>query len=426
MTRRLALASAAFLMWAFQPKPAEAFISISVATFTATVTIGAPGPVPTGALTIQATPLPGTALVGKNLTIPVTVISSSGPVNPNNLMVSIVYQLFDANNMPVTQPAQTQVQFVPGAANGNTLSGFAIVPRSQLTPVQQGGSVAYVFQALKVGTNSGTMLNSKNPASPAISNITSVPSLETPAINPFITVTTDTWCRPVDPSGAMVSAPDLAEGDGRTGVGLPQGAVPSPANLCIHVEQNPAYFPAGPLGTQPAAIYTITLDNNARLAGTAQLVLSYPSDLNGRVLDLNADPSTLGIYWLDTSPNGGQWLALSRATLDSTLHTLTGTTGHFSTFALFPAGTIGSADLRPAQRIITPNGDGINDTANFGTGIDQVKIFDVRGRRVRTIPGPSPVWDGKNDDGQVVESGVYIYQYTINGDRVSGVIGVAK
>ena len=83
------------------------------------------------------------------------------------------------------------------------------------------------------------------------------------------------------------------------------------------------------------------------------------------------------------------------------------------------------------ERIITPNGDGINDVAHFSGLVDGdiVHIFDVRGRRVRTINAStnSPTqWDGRNDGGSIVDSGVYIYQYESQGSRVSGVIVVAK
>ncbi len=368
-------------------------------------------------ISIQVTPLFNEAIFIKNLVIPIVLTSTGGPINPNNLRVDIVFQLLDRSGVVLNPPTPVPIQFIPGAGNGNTLQGSAIIPRSLLLAVQQGGSVTYVFQAKQGGA--GVILTQAGPA-PAPPDITNFPVLPTP----FVTAIHDPWCEPVVPSGSKVSALDLAEPDGHTSITLPPGAVAAPGNLCIHVE-NPESFPSGPGGSKPAAIYTVSLLDTS-LSGAAQLTLTYPSDLKGKVLDLGSDPATLGIYWLDQNQLNSQWRPLSRATLDSTLHILTGTTPQLATFALFPAGAIGSAELRPNERIITPNGDGINDKAIFGTGIDEVKIFDVRGRRVKSIAGPAPQWDGTDDKGSIVESGVYIYQFTASGDRISGVIMVAK
>jgi hypothetical protein len=369
------------------------------------------------ALTITAASLPAQAFFGKNLMVPVQITSNSGPINPNNLQVNIVYQLTDATGQALNPPTSVPIQFVPGPANGNKLQGTAIINRSDLAPVQNGGSIQYVFSARQGGSN--TVLGSLG--------ISQVPSGGNVLASPFKTTIIDQLCAPVAPSGANVSAPDLSASDGRTTVSLPQGSVSTPGRLCIQ-QGNANAAPAGPNGAPAASIYTISLQDTI-LTGTAEIVLSYPADISGNVLPSAADPGSLGIYWLDQTNGafaGGEWHALSRATLDSTLHTLTGMTSHFSTFALFAAGAIASADLRPNERIITPNGDGINDVARFGTGIDEVKIFDMRGRRVKVLPGPTPQWDGTDDTGKIVESGVYLYQYTSLGDRISGVIGVAK
>lgn len=46
-----------------------------------------------------------------------------------------------------------------------------------------------------------------------------------------------------------------------------------------------------------------------------------------------------------------------------------------------------------------------------------IRIFDVRGRLIRTLTNEeqnagfkSVVWDGKNDDGKTVSAGIYFYQ----------------
>lgn len=94
---------------------------------------------------------------------------------------------------------------------------------------------------------------------------------------------------------------------------------------------------------------------------------------------------------------------------------------------------LGAVDFRPPQRIITPNGANPNNqklvfqNVTAGTTIN---IYDENGRKVRHMQGVSS-WDGRDDDGNVVDSGVYIYQVsdqTNSGDRgiVSGIVAVAK
>lgn len=387
------------------------FSSRGVQAISAGVTVGGT------TFSIQASTLPATAFFGKNVIMPVQ-LTSAGLIDPANLRVDIVYQLLDPTGNSLSAPTSVPIQFVQNPANKKILKGTAIIPRSALVPIQNGGTIRYIFRARQGASD--TVLGA--------GGISQVPAGSTALASPFQTSIIDHLCVPVGPAGGRLSAPDLSSNDGRTSVTLAPGAVSSADNLCLRVEEAKAW-PLGPGGSRAAAIYSITLENNQALAGTAELVLSYPADVSGKVLDINADPGSLGIYWLNQnalSQVNGVWLPLSRATIDTTLHTVTGMTSHFSTFALFAAGAISNADLRPAQRIIMPNGNYQNRKAIFGTGVDEVKIFDVRGRRVKTIPGPTPVWDGTDDAGSIVESGVYIYQYTVGGDRVSGVIGVAK
>lgn len=78
----------------------------------------------------------------------------------------------------------------------------------------------------------------------------------------------------------------------------------------------------------------------------------------------------------------------------------------------FPAPPAADPELAKApQRFLSPSlGDGINDAALFGPQADSAEIFDVNGRKVRSVSrnGGMMRWDGRNDQGQLVESGVYI------------------
>lgn len=55
----------------------------------------------------------------------------------------------------------------------------------------------------------------------------------------------------------------------------------------------------------------------------------------------------------------------------------------------------------------------------------KINIFTIRGRRIRTITD-SREWDGRNDQGRLVEGGLYIYQIEAEGRRVSGTVVLIK
>ncbi len=91
--------------------------------------------------------------------------------------------------------------------------------------------------------------------------------------------------------------------------------------------------------------------------------------------------------------------------------------------------------VRLTPKIITPNGDGINDAANFiFTNPDnetaEGMIFDLSGSVVRdNLPSSSTTsltWDGRDSSGCVVSGKVYIYQIKIGGKVFNGTVVVAK
>ncbi len=92
--------------------------------------------------------------------------------------------------------------------------------------------------------------------------------------------------------------------------------------------------------------------------------------------------------------------------------------------------------LEITPRIITPNGDAMNDAAFFRfdstlTGIPlDANIFDITGAKISGISLDSSEtalrWDGKDDGGHAVPSGIYIYCITIGQKNATGTVVVAR
>ena len=250
--------------------------------------------------------------------------------------------------------------------------------------------------------------------------ISSQSSLQLITVNPSVTMT-------IGPEGGTIVLVDGNPEDGEVCLEIPAGALESEIEITFS-QKDPAGVPAG-FGVagsdSPLAAYEI-LPENIDFKLPYILTLLY-FDLDGEVKE-DGTPVTeeeLKILWWD----GFDW-RLVGGTLNSELNTLTTSLNHNSIFAVFPA-LINELTHCPLERIITPAcQDGINDYAYFNglTDLDNVsiKIYDITGKEIRTINMAPYQWDGRNNDGDIVESGVYIYQYEYDGKNVSGVIVVAK
>lgn len=84
--------------------------------------------------------------------------------------------------------------------------------------------------------------------------------------------------------------------------------------------------------------------------------------------------------------------------------------------------------------IFTPNGDDVNPKAEFYFDNPEnkevsIRIFDLSATLVKEVEitsGVRPFWDGKNQNGEIVEGGIYIYQLKVGNDVVKGIVTVAK
>ncbi len=88
--------------------------------------------------------------------------------------------------------------------------------------------------------------------------------------------------------------------------------------------------------------------------------------------------------------------------------------------------------VKVEPRVVTPNGDGVNDEVGFrfqvvkvdGASPVEVLIYDVRGRRMRRLVEHRPAstgiyemeWDGRDKQGTVVVPGVYLVRVRVDTD----------
>jgi len=156
---------------------------------------------------------------------------------------------------------------------------------------------------------------------------------------------------------------------------------------------------------------------------------------------------SLGVFWYDDVI--GEWRYIG-GTVDRDNNVIICKVSHLSIFGIFAIredreGLHNGELYRPKEKIITPNNDGKNDFVHF-SGIGNyyqnlkmspeasvlsdeefsVRIYDLSGKLIRKLHDSEEVWDGRDDNGNIVDSGIYIYQYKINGKQYSGTIAVAR
>ncbi len=209
----------------------------------------------------------------------------------------------------------------------------------------------------------------------------------------------------------------------------------------------PPDLPAGTL--TPRAAYRITLRSHALrgnenangkeihtvLKQPATLVLQFPAVSASEGGSAGASPprapqqtrargELLSIFKWD----GVHWNNFG-GTVQANNTVLIKTADIVGTYAIYPVSAAPQAfKVRPPRpNPFTPNGDGVNDvvTLFFDNPLGaspMVRIYDIRGRMVRELldVGLTPAfWDGRDDAGQPMPSGIYLYQVKV-GDKVDG------
>jgi hypothetical protein len=147
----------------------------------------------------------------------------------------------------------------------------------------------------------------------------------------------------------------------------------------------------------------------------------------------SASVEDLGVYW-----NNGQEFKKMYGRVDAVAQTVSVETpnlGIYQIRALARSAGVVFDLSNLSSKVITPNGDGLNDTAIFtydpgpNNVVPEGKIFDLRGGFVSDmVAGLVPdtlTWNGRMS-GMPVRSGVYMYRITGGGKTFTGTIVVAR
>ncbi len=334
-----------------------------------------------------------TAQGGQALSIPVSVTD-----NTRVAAVTLFYRVKGASSY-------SQVEYALSSPCNTSFAGTAAIPASAVTSA----GVEYYIQATD-SLNNTVFASAASPQSVSIKD--------------------ETKQTEITPSGGTVTLGDSNAADGETSVTIPAGALDEtvtvtltqksvtevPSGASIGQDQPFAAFEFGPSGTVFARPVTVTL-----LYPDADQDGFVESAVTGQ--DTTVPETGLKVFVYD----GAAWRSLG-GTVNASQNTVTAQTFHFSTFAVFPASSLTKARLRPPEKIITPLGSpGVNDAAHFGGGAAGAKIenYDITGRVVRTLHDQT-TWDGRDSDGNIVESGVYFYHAEIEGEKVDGSLTVAR
>jgi hypothetical protein len=182
--------------------------------------------------------------------------------------------------------------------------------------------------------------------------------------------------------------------------------------------------PAGPPTGARGANLGLDVTMSTGLAGTARLSLTYPdADDDGVVDGLNIGARQLKFFSYSTAL--GKWVADVDTTLDIASHTVYGVTSHFSFFSLFAVAAADLNSVRVYPNPWKPSGTNTDEgrafsasDANSGVIFDNLpsavtlKIYTLSGQPVAKFEqaaGPGRLqWDGRNDSGRNVASGLYL------------------
>lgn len=174
----------------------------------------------------------------------------------------------------------------------------------------------------------------------------------------------------------------------------------------------------------------VQLGYGSVISPTGLVTINSPAKINAAAL-----AQIISVYWY----NGSSYLRIGSPilTVDQAISVTVRNLGIYQIRATTIGNSFRLTQGSPYPRVITPNGAENrrvfwfydNPTGDPVTG----EIFDIRGAHVRglSVNGMSPtpnslVWDGKDDQGAVVPSGIYLYKISTTEKTVTGTVVVAR
>ncbi|MCS7227776.1 MAG: hypothetical protein NZ839_02280, partial [Endomicrobia bacterium] len=166
---------------------------------------------------------------------------------------------------------------------------------------------------------------------------------------------------------------------------------------------------------------------SGRSNGSIVLRLLYLDVDNDGKEDISGiEEGRMKVWWLDE--RSGEWRYVG-GEVDRVRNIVSVKVSHLSVYGIYPTVDVDGEIFRPSERLVMVGGDGRGGRGVIFSGIQNngvvVKIYDVRGRKVRELVG-SDIWDLYDEIGKEVESGVYIYQYEYNVKKYQGSIVVGR
>jgi len=218
---------------------------------------------------------------------------------------------------------------------------------------------------------------------------------------------------------------------------IPAYALPKDAVVSITLFKDTLPLPDGPEIAQdnavPLAAYHISLKSTSGkdIAG----ILSKPATL---ILQFSQSKSTPSDFPLATSAfrwDGVRWNKIGgKAQRNNTVIVkVDNISGLFAIFEISEAPRVFKV-YPPRPNPFTPNRDGVNDTVAFffenPQGLESIiRIYDQRGALVRELTDvgtTSATWNGKDEEGKMLELGLYIYQIKVGAEVKGGTVILAR